>query len=100
MSSGEDRAPRTQFRGELQPPPGFDSLVTAGLSVGGPVAIWSSRADESELRARSAQPPGAASFPETKSVTNRAVALAAYSDSGTAPTRVAYVALLGRILRR
>jgi hypothetical protein len=60
---GKDRFPRVQFHGELQAPSGFDSLVTVGMSLNGPIAIWSSRDGEAELHARYEQPPGGASFP-------------------------------------
>jgi hypothetical protein len=85
---GNDHFPRVQFRGELEAPPGFDSLVTVGISLSGPIALWSTRDGEAELHARSEQPPGGASFPRTVPGTKPTVALAAYAGSGTVPATV------------
>lgn len=89
-----DRFPRVQFHGELQAPPGVDSLVTAGISLSGPIALWSSGDGEAELHARYEQPPGGASFPRTTPGTKPPVALAAYADSGVVPTTVVRVRAL------
>jgi hypothetical protein len=91
---GKDRFPRVQFHGELQAPSGFDSLVTVGLSLGGPVAIWSSRDGEAKLRARYEQPPGGASFPRTAPSTTAAAALAAYAGSEAVPMTVVQIRAL------
>ena len=76
----KDRFPRVQFHGELQSPSRFDSLVTVGMSLYGPVAIWSSRDGEAELHARYEQPPRGASFPRTAPSTAPTVAIAAYGS--------------------
>ena len=91
---GKDRFPRVQFHGELQAPSGFDSLVTVGISLNGPIAIWSSRDGEAELRARYEQPPGGASFPRTAPSTAPAAALAAYAGEEVVPTTVVQVRAL------
>jgi hypothetical protein len=91
---GKDRFPRVQFHGELQAPSGFDSLVTVGISLDGPVAIWSSRDGEAELHARYEQPPGGASFPRTVPGVTQAVALAAYAGSGVIPATIVQVPAL------
>jgi hypothetical protein len=91
---GKDRFPRVQFHGELQAPSGFDSLVTVGISLNGPIAIWSSRDGEAELHARYEQPPGGASFPRTTPGTTPAAALAAYAGSDVVPTTVVQVRAL------
>lgn len=88
---GKDRSPRVQFHGELQAPSGFDSLVTVGISLNGPIATWAARDGEAEPRARYEKPPGGASFPRTAPGTTTAVALAAYAGSGVVPTTVAQV---------
>ena len=93
-AGGEERFPRVRFRGELQAPPGFDSLVTAGISLQGPIAIWSSRGGEAGLRARHEQPPGGAPFPRTAPSVTPAAALAAYAGSGVVPATVAPVRAL------
>ena len=91
---GKDRFPRVQFHGELQAPPGFDSLVTVGISRDGPVAIWSSRDGEAGLHSRYEKPPGAASFPRTAPGTPTAAALVAYAGSGVVPATVTRVRAL------
>jgi hypothetical protein len=91
---GKDRFARVQFNGELQGPSGFDSLVTVGLSLNGPVAIWSSREGEADLRARYEQPPSGASFPRTVPSTRPAAALTAYADSNVVPATVVEVRAL------
>lgn len=48
---GRDRFLRVQSHGELQAPLGFDSLVTVGMSLSGPVAVWSSGDGAAALRA-------------------------------------------------
>jgi hypothetical protein len=91
---GKDRFPRVEFHGELQAPPGFDSLVTVGLSLDGPVAMWSSRDGEAELHARYEQPPGGPSFPRTVPGTAPAAALVAYASPDVVPTTVVPVRAL------
>lgn len=91
---GRDRFPQVQFHGELQAPPGFDSLVTVGISLNGPVAMWSSRDGEAELQARYEQPPGGPWFPRTVPGTVPAAALAAYASSDVVPTMVVPVRAL------
>lgn len=91
---GKDRSPRARFHGELQAPPGFDSLVTVGISLNGPIAIWSSKDGEAELRGRYEQPPGGASFPRTAPSTAPAAALAAYAGSDVVPATVVRVRAL------
>ncbi len=91
---GKDRFPRVQFHGELQDPSGFDSLVTVGICLNGPIAIWSSRDGEAELHARYEQPPGGVSFPRTVPSTTPAAALAAYAGSDVVPTSVVQVQAL------
>jgi len=93
-AGGKDHCPRVRYRGELQAPPGYGTLVTAAVSVSGPVAILSSADSDAGLHARYEQRPGGASFPRTASVTRPAVALAAYEGSGTVPARVARVRAL------
>lgn len=88
---GKDRFPRVQFHGELQAPSGFGSLVTVGVSLSDPVAVWSSGDGEAELRARYGRPPGGASFPRAAPGTAPAAALAAYAGSGVVPTTVVQV---------
>jgi hypothetical protein len=88
---GEDRSLRVQFHGELQAPPGFDSLAAVGISLTGPVAIWSSSEGEAELHARYELPPGGASFPRTAPSAAPTVVLAAYTASGLAPATVTQV---------
>ena len=65
-----DRLPRVQLHGELQAPPGFDSLVNVGLSINGPVALWASSNAVAELHGRY-QSPGRASFPELSQSPNQ-----------------------------
>lgn len=91
---GEDRFPRVEFHGELQSPSGFDSLVTVGISLNGPIAIWSSKDGEAGLRARYEKPPGGASFPRTAPSTTTAAALAAYTGSDIIPTMVVQIRAL------
>lgn len=91
---GKGRFRRVRFHGELQAPPGFDSLVTAGVSLNGPVAIWSSGDGEAGLRARYEPSPGRASFPRTAPSTAPAAALAAYTDSEVVPATVVQVRAL------
>jgi hypothetical protein len=91
---GKDRSPRVQFHGELRAPSGFDSLVTVGISLNGPIAIWSSSDGEAELRTRYEQQPGGASFPRTAPSTTPAAALAAYAGSDIVPTTVVQVRAL------
>lgn len=91
---GENRFPQVRFHGELQAPSGFDSLVTVGISLNGPVAVWSSRNGEAELRARDKQPPGGASFPRTVPSTTPAVALAAYAGTDVIPATAVQVPAL------
>ncbi|MCL2585927.1 MAG: hypothetical protein FWE35_26130 [Streptosporangiales bacterium] len=93
QSRGKDRFGQAQFHGELQAPPGFSSLVTVGMSVGGPVAIWSSGDGDAELHVRHER-PGWASFPGTVPGTKPAVALVAYAGSGVAPSAVVRVPAL------
>lgn len=88
-----DRFPRVQFRGELEAPPGFDSLVTAGISLSGPTALWSSRDGEAALHAYE-QPPGRGRTPRTTPDAKPTVALAAYAGSGVVPTTVVRVRAL------
>jgi hypothetical protein len=90
----KDRSPRVQFHGELQAPSGFDSLVTVGISLNGPVAIWSSSSGEAGLHARDEQPPGGASFPRTVPSTAPPVALATYTGTDIIPATVAHVLTL------
>lgn len=90
----KDRFPRARFHGELQAPPGFDSLVTAGISLNGPVAVWSSRDGEAELHARNEQQPGGASFSRSAPGAPPAAALAAYGNSGVVPVTVVQVRAL------
>lgn len=79
-SRGKGRFPRVRFRGALQAPAGFDSLVSVGVSVTGPVAIWSSSSGEAELHGQYEQPPGGAVFPRTQPSTKPAVAITTYLD--------------------
>lgn len=90
---GRDRFLRVQFHGELQAPPGFDSLVAVGMSLSGPVAVWSSGEGAAELHGRDEQ-PGWASFPRTTPDTHPGAVLAAYAGSGTVPSTVARVQAL------
>jgi hypothetical protein len=83
----DDRLPRVQFHGRLQAPLGFDSLVTVGLSINGPVALWASRNAVAELHG-SDESPGGASFPRTRPATEPAVALVAYAAPHVVPTTV------------
>jgi hypothetical protein len=85
---GNDHFPPVQFHGELEAPPGFDALVTVGVSLSGPVALWSSRDGKAELHARYEQPPGGASFARTVPGTKPTVALAAYAGSDVVPATV------------
>jgi hypothetical protein len=87
------RTPRVRARGSLAAPHGYDTLVTVGVSLTGPVAIWSSRTGEADLHARHEKPRGGASFPVTEAASRPAVAIAAYVDS-TAPASVAVVRAL------
>jgi hypothetical protein len=82
----KDREPRVRERGTLTAPPGCDSLVSVGVGVYGPVALWSSTTGERELLGRDEQPERA-SFPRTRPNAEPAVALAAYHDS-VAPSAV------------
>lgn len=90
---GRDRFLRVQFHGELQAPPGCDSLVTVGMSLSGPVAVWSSSEGAAGLRARD-EKPTRASFPRTAPGTPPAVALAAYPGTGLGPSAVVRVGAL------
>lgn len=78
----KDRQPRVRRRGLLTPPSGFDALVSVGVGVSGPVALWSSSRAEQKLHQREQQ-PGGASFPRTRPSVEPTVALAAYTDSGS-----------------
>jgi hypothetical protein len=93
-AGGKDRFPRARFHGELQAPSGFDSLITAGISLNGPVAVWSSRDGEAELHARDERQQGGASFPRSAPGAPPAAALAAYGDSGVVPVTVVQVRAL------
>ncbi|MET9275934.1 hypothetical protein [Kribbella sp. NPDC003557] len=84
-SRSKDRQPRVRWRGALAPPSGFDSLVSVGVGVSGPVALWASAEGAPKLHERDEQ-PGGASFPRTRPSAEPAVALAAYNDSLTAAT--------------
>lgn len=90
---GKDRFRKVQFHGELQAPPGFGSLVTVGMSLGGPVAIWSSGDGEAALRGRYEQ-PGWASFPRTVPGTEPAAVIAAYAGAEASPSAVVQVPAL------
>jgi hypothetical protein len=46
---GDGRFPRVEFHGELRAPAGFDALLTVGISINGPIAIWYSRGGDPEL---------------------------------------------------
>lgn len=81
-SRSKDRQPRARRRGVLAPPSGFDALVSVGVGVGGPVALWSSTQGEQRLHERDEQPAGA-SFPRTRPSAEPTVALAAYTDSNS-----------------
>jgi hypothetical protein len=87
------RAPRVHAWGSLGAPGGYDTLVTVGVSLTGPVAIWSSSTGEADLHARYEKPRGGASFPVTEPAARPAVAIATYVDS-TAPRSVAVVRAL------
>jgi len=91
---GGDRFPRVQFHGELQAPSGFDSLVTVGISLNGPAAIWSSASGEAALHSRYEQPPGGASFPRTVPGARPVVALASYTGTDVIPATVVHVPAL------
>lgn len=91
---GKDRFPRVQFHGDLKAPYGFDSLVTVGVSLNGPIAIWSSSDGEAELHARYERPPGGASFPRTVPRTAPPATLAAYAGSDLVPATVVQVRVL------
>ena len=84
------REPRVTPRGTLEAPAGYDVLVSVGVSITGPVAVWSSATGEAELTARQGLGPDQPSFPVTRAVGRSRVALAAYGDS-TSPTAVTVV---------
>jgi hypothetical protein len=73
-SRKDRRRPRVRLRGVLAPPAGFDALVSVGVGLDGPVALWSSAEGEQTAQG-SAEPT---------------VALAAYTapDSMVASTVV------------
>jgi hypothetical protein len=91
-SRREERQPRVRRHGALAPPPGFDSLVSVGVGVRGPVALWASTEGERRLHERDER-SGGASFPRTRPSAEPAVALAAYEDSVVASAVVVVPAL-------
>lgn len=93
--TGQQKGRATELRMTQRPlpaPEGFGTLVTAGVSPRGPVAVWSSAAGKAELSGVTTQPDGPV-FP--KSVPDRAprVALTAYSGDGELTATVEIPAL-------
>lgn len=82
-----DRSPRVRFRGELVSPEGCDTLVSVGLSVDGPVAVWSSAGGERSLHTFDDQ-PGSAAIPRSRPDDEPTVVLAAYSRGASSPLTV------------
>lgn len=76
-----------EYRGGLQPPPGFDQLISVSVDLSGPVALWAGAADEGEILDR-AQNSGGASFPAARTSTGPQVALAAYTPGSRTPSHL------------
>jgi len=77
---GSENVPMAS-RGSLDAPAGFDSLVATGMSLSGPVAIWTSAAGSADLSA-STESPGFATFPVSVPERAPSVALVSYSEGG------------------
>ncbi len=82
-----------QFRlvGALQPPTGFDTLITVSVGPEGPVSIWATAADRADILRR-VDGHGGATFPATRMSSQPPVALAAYSTASLAPEAVTIMA--------
>ncbi len=86
------RHPRVRSRGTLAAPEGCDTLVSVGLSVEGPVAVWSSASGERSLH-ESDEQPGFAAFPRSRPADELSVVLAAYPGTSSDPVAVSVPAL-------
>ncbi len=79
---GNDRHPRVRARGELAPPPGYHSLVSVGVGLDGPAALWTLSQGAQQLRERDGS-VGEASFPRTRPANEPTVALTAHDETGS-----------------
>lgn len=84
--------PRVTLRGELAPPDGFDSLVSVGMGLSGPVAMWSSPEGQAALHERY-EGQGGATFPNTQPSMSPQGTIAEYVGS-VRPTNVVTMASL------
>ncbi len=82
-----------QFRliGALQPPTGFDTLITVSVGPEGPVAIWATAVAGAYILRR-VEGDGGVTFPGTRTSSQPPVALAAYSTASLAPETVTIMA--------
>jgi hypothetical protein len=81
------RYPRVRARGELTPPAGCDALISVGVAIDGPVAVWSSKSGERLLH-ESDNLPGGASFPRSRPMKDPPVSLASYDGQSSIRTAV------------
>ena len=86
--SADLRSPRVRARGELTPPEGCDALISVGVAVDGPVAVWSSHSGERLVHESDTQ-PGLASFPRSRPAEGPPVTLAAYDAPASLRAAVA-----------
>lgn len=81
-----------QFRliGSLLPPTGFDTLTSISVGPSGPVALWSTAANQEELLGRY-EGPGGATFAETRAPSQPRVSLASHPATSLHPDSVTVV---------
>ena len=84
---------RFEHVGALQPPAGFEQLITVSVGPSGPVALWADGDARDDIEAHF-ESPGFASFPETRTSSRPEAALAAYTSGSMAPARAVIMEVL------
>lgn len=82
---------RYRHVGTLNPPDGFDSLITVSVGPDGiPVAMWAKEQDQGDLAGRY-EGPGGATFPETRTSSQPRVALTRHEQGQPQPVSTTIV---------